>query len=362
MSSKAKSSGKASKATKATITKVTKAEKSAAPVKTVKSGKLNKITEKAGLTFNVNACKSKLKDYYGSSEAPCPKFAGGQIAITAVLEGMFKVLLLECRNKIRKTTTGNCIVTRDALLNQVILQNSSFVDYYATSLSKFDKDLLYRNLVPITDNEFKAVVSQVDDSLSFDPQARNFISYLLLKVFNDLACAGGILLRHSKKSTLDGRTILFAIDMIHLPDTIASKMHDNIATVLKAFGKDLEDQGKSADAKEEGETIDASGEVDQDETTDQADQDDDDVVDGNEFADEPVSELVTKGKSSKTTTPKLNAKKSAKTIDIEDEDAIVDDQDDAEEEVDIAPKKSKAGAKPSAKKATITKKSSFKGK
>ena len=83
--------------------------------------KPNKLTEKAGLTFNVNTIKSKLKDYYEGQSLTTPMFSGGHTALTASLEKLWEMLLQECLKKVGKDKSGVRQVNRELLQYSVCM-------------------------------------------------------------------------------------------------------------------------------------------------------------------------------------------------------------------------------------------------
>ena len=81
----------------------------------------NKLTQTAGLTFNVNTVKTKLKKFYESRDIPCPMFSGGHTAITASLEKLYELILKDCIKRTGKDKSGVRTVNREMLLYSVMM-------------------------------------------------------------------------------------------------------------------------------------------------------------------------------------------------------------------------------------------------
>ena len=95
--------------------------------------KPNKLTEKAGLTFNVNTVRHALKNYYEGQDLSTPMFAGGHTVITATLEKIWELLLQECLKKVGKDKSGVRQVNRE-LLQYSVLLHPGFRRYFLSQL------------------------------------------------------------------------------------------------------------------------------------------------------------------------------------------------------------------------------------
>ena len=220
-----------------------KSEKSDKSEKLSKSGP-NNLTIKAGLTFNINTVKNKLKDYYNQN-SKAPMFSHGQIAITAVLEKLYELILRECVKTIGKDKSGLKLVNRDGLQHSIIL-HEEFKQYYLMKLTHFEKDQLYKDQLPISIGEMDKVMERVESDLSLTSKAKNLLCFFLLKAFLDIASTCHQFLEFSKRKSLDANCVMYSIRN-KFPDGLAHELCCEVTTVMKAFGEDIEDKNAISD-------------------------------------------------------------------------------------------------------------------
>lgn len=201
--------------------------------------KPNKLTEKAGLTFNVNTIKSKLKDYYEGQALTTPMFSGGHTALTASLEKLWEMLLQECLKKVGKDKSGVRQVNRE-LLQYSVLMHAGLRKYFVVHFENFDNTIEYRDQVPVISVEMDKVMERVDKDMSLTQKARNLACFMLLKVFSQMAFTCHTLIEHAKKKSLDGRCVMYVVNiMFH--ESVAAELHKEIKKVMKEFGEELEE-------------------------------------------------------------------------------------------------------------------------
>ena len=200
--------------------------------------KQNKITAKAGLTFNVNAVKSKLKDYHESHGTQNPMYGGGQTAMTAVLEKFYEHVLRECATRLGKEKSGVKQVNCEFLQATVLLDND-MRDYCVVRLNHYDPKQMYRDQVPFDTKQMDLVMARVDKDMALTPKARNLACYLLLQVFLDVASTSDLLQAYAKKKTLDGNCVSYAARAC-FSEGLAKEFCDKVAEVMKEFGEELD--------------------------------------------------------------------------------------------------------------------------
>lgn len=208
----------------------------------------NQLTQKAGLTFNVNTVKNKLKDYYESQSASPPMFSGGQTALTAVLECLWERILKECVTRTGKDKSGVRQVTVDGLQYTVLLHDG-LKQYYLVPLSKFDSKQMYKDQIPVVSKELDAVMERVDKDLSFTPKARNLACFFLLTVFQDVANTATQFLSFANRKSFNGNCVLHVLSA-RFDESIALELRTEVARAMKAFGEELDENGTAAETAE----------------------------------------------------------------------------------------------------------------
>jgi len=209
----------------------------------------NKVTQTAGLIFNVNTVRNKLKEFYDSQGVSVPMFSGGQSSITGVLQKTLELLLKECIKHVGKDKSGVRQVNRDFLVHSVLL-HAGLKQYFSVQLDRFSEKQMYGDQVPISRADIEKVMESVDKDLSFTPRARNMACFLLLEVFLDLAHTCSQMLEFSKKKSLDARCVMYGVSC-KFPDNVASELRGEIVRVAKAFGDELEDNSGAGDTSED---------------------------------------------------------------------------------------------------------------
>lgn len=305
--------------------------------------KPNKLTEKAGLTFNVNTMKHKLKDYYEGQSLTTPMFSGGHTAMTATLEKIWELLLQECLKKTGKDKSGVRQVNREQLQFSVLL-HAGFRKYFVSHLENFDCSIQYKEQVPVIPAEMDKVMERVDKDMSLTPKARNLACFMLLKIFSQLASTCNAFLTFSKKKSLDGRCVLFAVSTL-FHESISSELHTEIRRVMKEFDEEIEDQHTGDDEVPSTDTTQVVAEADAGDDEDAAP-----AETAKTTKKKGTKEVATKETAKKETTKDAKkgstkaTKKAVATIDEEPEEP--EEAADAEEpEEEVKPTKKAAPAK-----------------
>jgi|688.fasta_scaffold300159_1 hypothetical protein len=224
----------------------------------------NKVTQKAGLTFNVNTVKNKLREFYESQDISIPMFSGGQTSITAVLQKILEMILKECVKHVGKDKSGVRQVNRDFIVHSLLL-HPGFKQYFSSYLDRFDAEQMYKDQIPISQTEMDKVLESVDSNLSLSQKGRNMACYLILKVFLDLAHTCTQLLEFAKKKSCDARCVMFAVS-VKFPENLSVELRNEIVQVAKAFGDDLESNSSNAEEVPKQEQADATENENEDES------------------------------------------------------------------------------------------------
>ena len=205
----------------------------------------NKATQTAGLVFNVNTVRNKMREYFesqgekNSPEKTSPMLSGGQTALTAVLEKLYELILRECLKQTGKDKSALRVVTREHLQYSVLL-HSGLKSYYFLSFEHFDKDSMYKDQLPVTTEAMDKVMERVDTTLSLTPRARNLACFLLHRVFKDLVSTATQFLSFAKRKSLDANCIMHVVRN-RFPDGVAHELINEVTRAMKAAGETVEE-------------------------------------------------------------------------------------------------------------------------
>lgn len=205
--------------------------------------KPNKLTEKAGLTFNVNTTKQKLKSYYEGQDLTTLMFSGGHAAVTAALEKLWEIILEECLKRVGKDKSGVRQVNRESLQYSVLM-HAGLKRYFVVHFENFDNTVEYKDQSPVINSELDKVMERVDKDMSLTSKARNLACFMLLKVFSQLATSAHSFVEYAKKKSLDGRSVTFAVGAT-FHESVSNEMKKEISRVMKEFGEELEETHNS---------------------------------------------------------------------------------------------------------------------
>lgn len=217
---------------------------------------VNKLTEKTGLQFNVNTVKASMVQYFKSQgdgegngddkedkkeKLVCPKFSGSQVAVTAALQELCKLLLNECMAHVVKDQSGMRMLRRSTF-RYAIHMNNDLKNYYEMKLEIFDKKQMYQDQVPVVKKEMMNVINNVDKELKLTPKAYNFLNFLLLQAYLDMLATSFRFINFANRKSLDDRSIKFAIQD-KFEDNVTFQLLKEIDRAIKASGDDvLEDK------------------------------------------------------------------------------------------------------------------------
>lgn len=299
--------------------------------------KPNKITEKAGLTFNVNGIKQRLRTYYEGQALSTPKFSGSHTAVTTALEKLWEMLLQECLKKVGKDKSGVRLVNRESLQYSVLM-HSGLRKYFVLQFETFDNTVEYQS--PVVTVELDKVMERIDKDMALTSKARNLANFMLLKVFSQLATSSHGFIEYAKKKSLDGRSVMFAVSSL-FHESVSSEINKEIARVMKEFGEELDETPTETPADQHANAAAsvAAGEADNGDSEEET----------KETKSKDTKSKDTKSKGTKKTTTnnskKAPTKNTKKAEAIEEEEEGDQDQEsqeeEEEEEVKAAPTKSK---------------------
>lgn len=285
----------------------------------------NKLTEKAGLTFNVNTVKANMTNYLKVHDLKKLKFAGAHVAATAALQELCTLLTNNALQHTHKDKSGMRTLTRQTLRSSVLMHDG-LKQYYHTRMQTFDKTHVYEDQVPVSKKDLLSVTKDVNGDLKMTPKALNFLYFLLLKAYSDMVYTSYQLVDYAKKKTLDARSCVFALQL-RFADSVAVPLHNEVSRAVAAVGDDGVEKADDEDADN-----DADGD------------NDDSDSDGEE-------EVQTKGKGKGKAVKKVDSEDESSDESLEDSDS---DESSEEEEV-VAKKPAKGKAKTPAKKANAKK-------
>lgn len=200
--------------------------------------KQNKVTKTAGLTFNVNAVRSKLKDYHESRGVTNPTYGGGQIAMTVVLEKFCVMVFKDCASQTPKDKSGGKQVNVNDL-QRIVLIHPELKNYFVVPMSLYNPDQICKDLLPVDPSEIDLVMDKVDKELIFSPKAKNLMYFLISQVFQDLASTSTRLMKFAKKHKFKGTCVSYAVQQC-FAEAIAKDFCDEIALVMKTFNEEVD--------------------------------------------------------------------------------------------------------------------------
>ena len=236
----------------------------------------NKLTEKAGLTFNVNTVKANMTQFLkvhdlliehekendkGKKETvrKTPKFSGAHVAVTAALQELCTILTNNALQHTHKDKSGMRTLTRQTLRSSVLMHDG-LKQYYHTRMQSFDKTQVYENQVPVAKKDMLAVIKNVNGDLKLTPKALNFMYFLLHKVYSELVHTSYQLVEYAKKKTLDARSCVYALQL-RFADSVAVPLHNEVSRATSAVG---DDGVEKADDEDNDNDNDESAESDSD--------------------------------------------------------------------------------------------------
>jgi len=264
----------------------------------------NKLTEKAGLIFNINTFKNSMKTFFDSHDKEKPKFSGAHVAITATIQKLCQIIIMNTKHLTNKDKSGLRTITR-LHFKSAILQNDGLKKYYGIKATTFNKNYVYSDQMPISKVHFNEVVTKVNKELQVTPKAYNFICFLLTEAYLDILNTSYQFISYAKRKSLDGTSVIYSVKN-RFEDDISSKICEEINKTMKNTGdKNFEDNEE--EQKEESEEDD---ELEDDESDDESD---------DELEEKKTKKVIKKNSIKKKKATPISDEESDDDITMEDE-------------------------------------------
>ena len=215
-----------------------KSEKSAA----------NKLTEKVGLVFNVHTVKASMQQYFKSQGLEAPKFSGAQVALTACMQELCKIMMKACLQHTNKDKTDIKNLNRSVFKFSILL-NDGLNEYYNMKMKSFDKNQMYESQFPVSMKEVKKVISSVDKDLYLTPKAYNFLNFLLMKAYLDVISTAYQFLEFADRKTFNAKAIAYALKL-RFSDSITFDLCAEMNRAMTALGEEGANMNNDEDKEE----------------------------------------------------------------------------------------------------------------
>lgn len=208
-----------------------------------------KAAEKAGLIFNPDAIKKKIKEYYASQEIPYSKVSGGHLAMAALLESAQNMISNKAKKEVALNKSGLREITREGM-NSALLRDKKEMGYFIVKAEEFNDKFDYSKQLPIF-KEMETIYSEQKDT-SFSKDAKNYMYFLLYTLFTNILITSSVLLEFSKSKSTNGLCIISA-SKIEFPKSMSVVFEADIKRALKSYGESVEGKNDDDEEKEEGE-------------------------------------------------------------------------------------------------------------
>ena len=295
----------------------------------------NQLTRDAGLVFNVNTMKSSMISFFknqdlyftvtnaeGEVSRKLPMFKGSQVAMTAALEQLCRLLFNNVLQYTNRDKSGLRTVTRPVLKYSVFL-HKGLNEYYNYRLNSFNKNQVYKEQVPFREDEIVEVMNVVDRKLTFTPKAFNLLCFLLSDAYLEILRTSYDFISFAKKRTLDPRAVSCSIKN-RFPDLVNHELCNELSRACAAVGNDIdknddeedddeeEDEVKEEEVKSKGKSGGKSTKSAKSKKVEQVDEESDDEIESDEESDEESVEEVVARKPSKKAGSNTKGKKARK--------------------------------------------------
>lgn len=234
---------------------------------------LTKLTQKAGLSFNVNSFRSWLKKYYEQNEmyAPkhkqsqkegdekahkedvpedhIPKFKGAHVALAASVEVLCHTILKETISQLNKGNSGLYDVSRPAI-KYAVMFNDDLRFLFTRSLQSFKQTMMYETQYCIPRKEMTRYIDTTFGKIiNLDPKSYNLLAYLLLSFSMDIASNIFNMMVYANKRTLDFSVIIYALKNL-CTGTLEHNIILKIEDAKKLCNEDDDDDETEGEPKE----------------------------------------------------------------------------------------------------------------
>ena len=261
--------------------------------------KTNSMTEKAGLTFNVNPFREGIITYHRNRNLTIPKVNKAHVVLAATLEKLCHLVVNEALKHVKKDKTGLKTITRPVLKYAVML-NKDLDTYYHMHLKLFNPDQDYLAQLPVTRKTLRYFLdNKVGKNHRLTNKASNLLNYLLMTLYIDTLRVAHDLLAFSGKKKINKPTVKSALRVLLKDSALCASLTEEINRAFSAV----------------------EGEKDE----------------GDEESDDEVEEVKTKAKSSKQKTKgkkKTEPLEQSSDEDNDEDDDADSDEDDAEDDAE----------------------------
>jgi histone H3/H4 len=222
----------------------------------------NKLTQDAGLVFNVNTVKQHMihffetQDIYfeykdktsGETKRKLPMFSGSQTAMTAFIERLCTILVRQANKCTDKDKSGLRNVTRPRAKVAVLLDDS-LSSVFSWKLRSFNRMQVYSDQLPVARKEFDRVCDAVDKNLRLTPRAHNLICFLLLEAYLEVLNTAYEMIAFAGRRTLDANAVLSAV-RLRFPDNLSHELSTEMTRAVSAAGEEVTTPGNDEDKDE----------------------------------------------------------------------------------------------------------------
>ncbi len=296
----------------------------------------NALTKKAGLRFNVNTVKKDMGKFYKNSdllfdvevkdengdvtnERKPPMYRAAHVAISAALEQLTTLILHNVLGFTNQDKTSIRTVTRPVLKYSVFL-HSGLNQYYNYALNNsFNKNVVYKAQVPITDDEMSVVTDAVNRHFKFTNKGSNLLYFLLSTAYLDILRTAYDLIFFAKKRTLDPTAIATAI-RLRFPDNVSHELCTELSRACAAVGNDPdevddddagddESEKKTTSSKKKASKSNREAKIEQSDEEFEEGSDDELEEDSDELEEDSEEEVVETKPKKKTGKKKATGKK-----------------------------------------------------
>lgn len=220
--------------------------------------KRNADTKKADLWYNVEQMHRSLTKSYKQLNDTAPKFSGGHVATSAVLERLTRLLCEASLEQTGKDKTGLEPVNRQTV-KKAILLSDDLKEYFTPVLWRYNKNSThYWDALPFDKKDFDTVVNKYFPKLQLTSKAELFLGHCLLNVYDDLVATSLTLLQYANKKSMTPSTVSTVVTL-RFPSNLAVLLNKEAERACTALGDSI-NKVVDEDGKEVKEVKEASGE------------------------------------------------------------------------------------------------------
>jgi hypothetical protein len=200
--------------------------------------KRNADTKKADLWYNVEQMHRSLTKSYKYLNSTAPKFSGGHVATSAVLERLTRLLCEASLEQTGKDKSGLEPVNRQTV-KKAILLNDDLKVYFTPVLWRYNKNSThYWESLPFEKKDFDTVVNKYFPNLQLTSKAELFLGHCLLNVYEDLVATSLTLLQYANKKSVTPSTVSTVVTL-RFPSNLAALLNKEAERACKALGDSI---------------------------------------------------------------------------------------------------------------------------